>query len=379
MTRSAGSGAPSPVVHLLPADANRGAQRGARLLVDALSSIDQPHLALTLFAAPAGLLLPERSLGLADPRGRGLGFSWKAIRRLRRTLRSMRPAALVLHGGEVLPYAALAAPRGTPIVYHRIGTSGALLSERSQRRRLYAACARRVTATVAISAETATETAALGLAAAERVIIPNGRDPELYRPGPQLADGDRRDGTQAPVRLLFVGHLNAGKGADLFADVVERLRHDGLDVVGVMAGEGPLADELSTRTGSPLQMLGHVDDVAAVMAQADVFVFPSVDREGLPGVVVEAAMCGLAIVATDRPGVGVLIEDGVSGALVDADDADGLAAALRALVVDPELRRRLGTAARDRAIERCSLGAVVRQWESVVRRAVGAGPDGSIS
>jgi glycosyltransferase involved in cell wall biosynthesis len=139
-----------------------------------------------------------------------------------------------------------------------------------------------VTATVAISEETATETAALGLAAAERVIIPNGRDPELYRPGPQLADGDRRDGTQAPVRLLFVGHLNAGKGADLFADVVERLRHDGLDVVGVMAGEGPLADELSTRTGSPLQMLGHVDDVAAVMRRRTCSCFRRSIAKGCP-------------------------------------------------------------------------------------------------
>jgi glycosyltransferase involved in cell wall biosynthesis len=94
-----------------------------------------------------------------------------------------------------------------------------------------------------------------------------------------------------------------------------------------------------------VEYLGHVDDMPALMARADIVVLPSY-REGTPRVLVEAAAAGKPIVATDIGGCRGLVEDGVNGLLVPVRDADALAVALRRLAQDAGLRERFGRAGR---------------------------------
>jgi glycosyltransferase involved in cell wall biosynthesis len=95
-------------------------------------------------------------------------------------------------------------------------------------------------------------------------------------------------------------------------------------------------------------MLGHRDDVMAVLDAADVLLHPS-EIDALPTVVMEAMAASVPVVATRVGGVPELVADGDSGVLVAAPaTAEGLAAALGPLLGDAGLRRRMGAAGRAR-------------------------------
>ena len=121
-----------------------------------------------------------------------------------------------------------------------------------------------------------------------------------------------------------------------------------------LAGDGPalsavesavMRDGLSQR----VELLGARADVSALLARSDVFVLSS-RSEGFPVSVLEAMAAGLPVVATDVGGVAVAVVVGETGFLVPAADSEALARALERLVLDGELRRRLGAAGRARAL-----------------------------
>jgi glycosyltransferase involved in cell wall biosynthesis len=88
----------------------------------------------------------------------------------------------------------------------------------------------------------------------------------------------------------------------------------------------------------------------------------------MPGVLIEAALSGLATVSTRVPGAKDVIEDGVSGAIVDTDDREAMVDAVDRLIGDPELRRAMGARARERGLEGYTLEASAEQWRSLFRR-----------
>ena len=95
--------------------------------------------------------------------------------------------------------------------------------------------------------------------------------------------------------------------------------------------------------------------------------FPSVAAgEGLPGVLIEAGLCGLPVVATTVPGVSSIVEDGRTGLVVDTFDFAALVSATGRLLGDPDLRAEMGRAARARCLERFSVAAAARAWLAVL-------------
>jgi glycosyltransferase involved in cell wall biosynthesis len=135
-----------------------------------------------------------------------------------------------------------------------------------------------------------------------------------------------------------------------------------------MVGDGPLEGDLRVvAEEAGVEMLGRRDDVPRLMSDSDIFVFTSLaPGEGMPGVLIEAGMAGLATVATRVPGARDVVEDGVTGLIVPIDDKPGLVAAVRRLVLDPELRGGMGLRARERAVEKFSLQASVENWHQVL-------------
>jgi glycosyltransferase involved in cell wall biosynthesis len=108
---------------------------------------------------------------------------------------------------------------------------------------------------------------------------------------------------------------------------------------------------------SVAQLSGPRRDVPDLLARSDVFALAS-RSEGGPISILEAMAAGLPVVASDVGGVRELVADGATGLLVPAGDPDALAAALQRLRADPELRRRLGAAGRERVAERFTLSAL---------------------
>ena len=167
---------------------------------------------------------------------------------------------------------------------------------------------------------------------------------------------------KGPTRIVMVARMASPKRPDLLLQALALLRERlGHEVSATLIGEGPdlpahqaLCEQLGLHEVS---FTGNVNDVPQRLAQHAIFVLMS-DHEGLPISVIEAMQAGLAIVASDLPGLRELIETGSHGLLV-ANQPDALADALDQLVKSPEMRLRLGQAAKQRATEQFSLGQMV--------------------
>jgi glycosyltransferase involved in cell wall biosynthesis len=191
-------------------------------------------------------------------------------------------------------------------------------------------------------------------------LVHHGLDLQRF-PVPVTRLDDRRDGrdTAQPVRLLSVGRLVPKKGYDILLAALGRLPRD-LAWRLVQIGGGPLKPGLqreAARLGlaDRIEWQGAQPQEAVLRAYeaADLFVLasqiaPDGDRDGLPNVLMEAQSQGLAVVSTQLPGVGELIEDHGNGLLVPAGDAGALAQALEQLIRDPQQRQKLGAAGQAR-------------------------------
>jgi sugar transferase (PEP-CTERM/EpsH1 system associated) len=137
----------------------------------------------------------------------------------------------------------------------------------------------------------------------------------------------------------------------------------------IIAGEGGQRTALQQQIDrldlqQNVRLLGDRDDVAALLAECDVFVLSSI-AEGMPVTLMEAMAAGLPVVATDVGGVASVVDDGVTGTLTPPSDPRALANALKSYVTDEILRRRHGAAGRARASAHFSLRAMVGGYVSL--------------
>jgi|GEM_PF-20448 len=161
-----------------------------------------------------------------------------------------------------------------------------------------------------------------------------------------------------PPMVLFVGRLVPKKGADVLLEAAALLRARGIEFAIQIVGEGPQrpaierrVEELGLRDVVSLEGLLVRDEVRERMLRAACFalpcrVTPEGDRDGIPNSLAEAMASGLAVVSTRLPSIEELVEDQRSGLLVPPEDPESLADALSQVLLDEELRRRLGAHAR---------------------------------
>ncbi|GAA4992633.1 glycosyltransferase [Kitasatospora paranensis] len=286
------------------------------------------------------------------------------------TLRALRAAArhadvVVAHGSSTLPACALAlAGSRTPFVYVNIGDPRHWTASASRRLRV-AVFLRRAAAVSAIS-DGARDVllARFGLPAHRVRTIPNGRAAASFPPAADEADRRAaRLGLGLPADgplLAWVGAVAAEKRLDLALDALAELPQAHLAV----AGDGPLRAALQQRdTTGRVTFLGELADPAPLYRAADVLLLTS-DSEGVPGVLIEAALAGLPAVATDVGFVRDVVQDGVTGVLVPPGDAAALAGAVRELTADARSAR--GAAARQRALSRFDLAVVTDAWQRLL-------------
>jgi glycosyltransferase involved in cell wall biosynthesis len=192
-------------------------------------------------------------------------------------------------------------------------------------------------------------------------VVPSGIDPAAFTIDPAARAELRRawGARDEDVVVIVVGALERRKGHGVLLDAAARLA-PGLRLRWVFCGEGSLEAELRTRVtarGLPVTFLGFRGDVARCLAAADVAALPS-RHEGLGVAALEAMAAGLPVVASRVGGLAEVVIDGETGRLVGVEDAPSLAAALDALARDPETRRRMGRAGRERVGVRYSAAAM---------------------
>ncbi len=187
-----------------------------------------------------------------------------------------------------------------------------------------------------------------------------GVDLDLFRPQPEPAG--------MPV-ALFPARLLWDKGVGEFIAAARILRKRNVALRFVLAGEPDSANPSSVSheqlrawvSEGVIEHPGWIQDMPGLLAASHLVCLPSYYGEGIPKSLIEAAAAGRPIVTTDMPGCREVVSDGRNGYLVPPRDAEALANALERLTTNAELRRRMGSEGRRRAVESFGLDAVIQQ------------------
>jgi glycosyltransferase involved in cell wall biosynthesis len=207
-----------------------------------------------------------------------------------------------------------------------------------------------------------------------REISPQARLDVLMNavPLPPLEPAQRRE--EPEPTLLFLGEVARHKGVLELARSFAQVRRQFPRLKLVYGGTGSALQEVRDLTaelelGSRVQLTGwlEAERKRAAFAGATIFVLPSY-VEGMPMALLEAMSCGLPTIATAVGGVPEIITHEANGLLIPPGDTAALAAAIARLMSDPQLRQRLGDAARATVAERFSLDTAVRRLLEFYRR-----------
>lgn len=178
--------------------------------------------------------------------------------------------------------------------------------------------------------------------------------------------------------VMLVGRMLWDKGVGEFVEAVAQLKKQGVCARFVLVGRcdqgNPTAipeAQLQRWIGEyGVEWWGHREDLPTVFGQATLVVLPSY-REGLPKVLLEAAACGKAVIATDVPGCRSVVQHQQTGLLVPVRDAAALAEAIAGLLGNAEQRMILGEAARQFVMREHSSSQISTEFLSLYRELLG--------
>lgn len=202
------------------------------------------------------------------------------------------------------------------------------------------------------------------------LIAGSGVDCERFAPRKQdfgVSSADR-------FRVVLPARLLWDKGVAEYIHAARMLKSRGLHIDLLLAGEPdpgnpaavPLGFLQSWVAEGLVQWLGHVDDMPGLFMSVDAVVLPSY-REGLPKGLIEAGASGLPLITTDVPGCREVVTHEVDGLLVPAKDAVALTDAIARLHADAHLCKRLGQAARAKALAEFDEQIVIKRTMDVYR------------
>jgi glycosyltransferase involved in cell wall biosynthesis len=169
--------------------------------------------------------------------------------------------------------------------------------------------------------------------------------------------------------VVSVGRLTASKGFDrllrAWAVIAEEYPTWQLRIFGSGEERENILHQIERFQLTNVMLSPPTPDIQEELLQASVFAFAS-RCEGFGMVLIEAMQCGLPAVAYRVPcGPSEIIGDGVSGYLVDDDDEAGFVAALRRLIANPELRRKMGLAAKRLSEDKFREDLIMARWQAV--------------
>ena len=312
------------------------------------------------------------------------GARWTAG--LRRLLRSIAPDVVHSHGFKVHVLGALALPRGARLVWH--------VHDYVSARRVMAGAMRRVagraSAALAVSESVAADVRAACGPGLRVTTVRNAIDLARFAPdGERLRLDELASMPPAPpgtVRVGLVATMGVWKGHEVFLRAIAALDRD-LPVRAYVVGGaiyGTAGSEVSVdglrRLASELGIGDRVGftgfgDAAAAMRALDVVVHASTQPEPFGLVIAEAMACARPVVVSAAGGAAEIVHEGRDALGFPPGDVRAMAEAIRRLVVDPDLRARMGAAGRETAERDFDRARLAAEVAPVYRSLVGDGSD----
>ncbi|MFO7560894.1 MAG: glycosyltransferase [Desulfobacterales bacterium] len=185
---------------------------------------------------------------------------------------------------------------------------------------------------------------------------------------------DRPEKNGVP-RIILASRMLWDKGVGEFVDAAKQIHKKGVESRFILVGDPDPENPMSI----PVEILkkwnddkivewwNHSEKIPDIFAESNIVVLPSY-REGLPKVLLEAASCGRAIVATDVPGCREIVRNGVNGLLVPPYDSKALADAILKLIHDSDFRMSMGKRGRMIVEKEFSEDIVVEKTMEVYNR-----------
>ena len=214
----------------------------------------------------------------------------------------------------------------------------------------------------------------LGLPPDRPVTIYKGHDLDWYQPKPRRALSEFGIPAEALV-VASAAAMRPRKGMAVLLKAAERVTADRpvhYLLMGKLSDSAVALDRLSADLRQRVHFVGFREDAPQLTGAADVFVLPSLKREGLPKGVIEAMAQGVVPVVTNSGGSPELVRDGVEGRVVAPGDAEALASALNEMLQDADKRQRYGAAARHRIATDFHFQRTIEQHLALYARIVGS-------
>lgn len=220
-----------------------------------------------------------------------------------------------------------------------------------------------------------------GAELSQLIIVYCGIDTSLFKPVNRPVDR-----TNQPLRIISSARLVEKKGLGYLIDACAQLKSEIKDFSCTIGGDGPLlaklrrqVDDLGlaqvvTFTGQALLQ----EDIPAFMESGDIYCLPCVwandgDVDGLPQMLMEAMACNVPVISTDLVGIPDLIQNNHSGLLVEPENSQALAAAIKRLADDKQLRVLLAAAGREKVIRTFDISVCLEPLMAKFKQAINQG------
>lgn len=191
-------------------------------------------------------------------------------------------------------------------------------------------------------------------------------------------DSAQSNGRAATVRIGIVGQVVDWKGHDDFVESLQGLRKANLPFAATIFGEGPgeYVEALKKKIESyqlteQVRWAGFVKNADEIFGQMDICVVPSRSQDPCPTVAIETAHFGIPVVATRRGGLPEIVQDGLTGYLIDAEAPGQLAEKLKLLIENTQLRERMAREAKAYGSEHLTRERMAQQMEEALSKAIG--------
>ena len=353
------------VLHVVPGLLAGGMELMLARIVSKLSNSDMRHsvACLTGEAVIANSFPTDTDIHIFHSRPNEPQLPW----RLAQMVRKIRPSVIQAWNWGAWPDIAVARLFVSPLVPLIFSFHGSDTSPMPFRRRL--AC--RILTPLTTYIHTISKGSKLflvdeiGIPTRRIEVILNGIDTDEFSP-------TSRPATIGPLVIGTAGRLSAVKNQFLMIQSFAQVVRDGLNAELRLAGKGPMKHDLlqlavSLGVKDRVLFADYVENMPDFLRAMDIFVLSS-DSEGLPIALIEAMACELPCVATTVGGVSEVLDNGQAGLLVAPRDSAGMAQAMSELASKQDLRRLLGSRARQRVCERYGIQRMIEEYRGLYQR-----------